>query len=167
MNMRRFAALLCAVLLTVLAGCSQSAKTIPLTDKEKDILAQMGDDVVAVSDEDWAETVTELQYHCDAFTGQVYQLEGIFRASQEINGVEAPYVYRTLVNGGEKTETGLPLAYLTKELPDGAWVRVSAIINGGEYGGETLTTLEVVAVETLAKAGQAELTWSGSAHNHS
>lgn len=167
MKLKRFAAAVCACIFLASAGCGKTAKPITLTDREQNILDQMGDDVHPVSDGVWAETISELQAHCEEFTGEVYQLEGIFRASMTINGVDTPYVYRTLVNGGEKTETGMPLAYQIKEVPDGAWVRVTAIINGADYGGETLTTLEVVAIETMAEAGAAELTWDGPSHNHS
>lgn len=170
MKLKRFTAAVCACfLLAALTGCGKEAvqTEVPLTDREQNILDQMGDDVHPVDDGAWGETVSELQAHCDEFTGEVYQLEGIFRASMTINGVDTPYVYRTMVNGGEKTELGMPLKYLTKELADGAWVRVTAIINGSEYGDETLTTLEVVAIETLAEAGTAELTWSGPDHVHS
>lgn len=170
MKLKQFTAAVCACLLLTLAGCGESAAettVVPITDREQNILDQMGDDVHPVSDEIWGETVSELQAHCGEFTGEVYQLEGILRASMILNGVDTPYLYRTMVNGGEKTGLGMPLKYLTKEIPDGAWVRVTAIINGGDYGGETLTTLEVVAIETLAEAGAAELTWSGPSHSHS
>lgn len=169
MKLKRFTAAVCACLLLMLAGCGEPAAettVVPLTDREQNILDQMGDDVHPVADVVWGETVSELQAHCDEFTGEVYQLEGIFRASMTLNGVDTPYVYRTMVNGGEKTELGMPLKYLTKELEDGVWVRVTAIINGSEYGDKTLTTLEIVAIETLAEAGEAELTWSGSSHDH-
>ena len=169
MRLKQFTAVVCACLLLALAGCGEpaaEATVIPLDDRERNILDLMGDDVHPVSNEIWGETVSELQAHCDDFTGEVYQLEGIYRASMLINGVDTPYVYRTMVNGGEKTELGMPMSYLTKELPDGAWIRVTAIINGGDYGGSTLTTLEVVAIETLAEAGAAELTWNGPSHSH-
>lgn len=182
MKRKRFtaavAAAVCVFLLLTLAACGGPAEKtadetaaeatfVPLNDREQNILDQMGDDVQPVTDEIWGETVSELQAHCDEFTGEVYQLEGIFRASMSINGVDTPYVYRTMVNSGEKTELGMPLKYLTKELADGTWVRVTAIVNGSEYGGTTFTTLEVVAIETLAEAGEAELSWDGPSHHHS
>lgn len=158
--------LCCALLLSSLAGCGGAGDgTIPLTDEESEILEMMGEDVHIITDEDYAAAVTELQAHTDAFSGQVYQLEGVY-TTVTLNGVETPYVYRTLVHDEEETICGLPLKYLEKELPDGAWARVTAIINGGDFDGETRTVMEVVAVETLAETGQAQLEWDGVGHHH-
>jgi uncharacterized membrane protein YcgQ (UPF0703/DUF1980 family) len=161
-NRKITAIVLCALLvLSALSGCGSSRVT--LTEEETNILEMMGDDVHAVADADYAEVVTELQDNADEFTGEVYQLEGIYTTTT-INGEESPYVYRTLVNGDEKTECGLPLKYLEKDLPDGAWIRVSGIVNSGEFQDLSCTVLEVVAVESLDETGQTELTWNGSGH---
>lgn len=156
----------CALLLGLLAGCG-AAKTeaIALTQEETGILQQMGDDVNVIAEADYPSAVTELQAHPDAFSGQVYQLEGVYTTAT-VNGVETPFVYRTLVHDGEKTTCGLPLKYLEKELPDDAWIRVTAIINTGDFDGQSYTVMEVVAVESLAQAGQAELAWDGVGHQH-
>lgn len=142
---------------------SETTKTaVPLTDEEKDILEQMGEDIIVVTEDDYAEVVEELQYHTGEFNGKVYQLEGLYTA--EADGV--PYVSRTLINDGEKTVCGLPIAYLEKEIETDSWVRVTGIVNEGEVDKETVNVLEVVAIEVLAERGNAELEWDGAAHQH-
>ena len=156
----------CALLLASLVGCGeQKAQAIPLTEEETSLLAAMGGDIKTVGDEEYAAAVTELQAHPDAFSGQVYQLEGVYSA-ETLNGTETPFVSRTLVHDGEKTQCGLPLRYLEKELPEGSWVRVTGIINTGDFSGQTGTVMEVVAVEALEKAGAAQLDWDGVGHRH-
>lgn len=165
--MKRITLILCCALLLVLfAGCGAAkAEPIALTQEETGILQQMGDDINVVAEADYPATVMELQAHPDVFSGQVYQLEGVYTTAN-VNGVETPFVYRTLVHDGEKSTCGLPLKYLEKELPQNAWIRVTAIINTGEFDGTDYTVMEVVAVEALAQAGQAELAWDGVGHQH-
>ena len=165
--MKQIAAVLCAgLLLLACIGCG-GGPAISLTDEEKDILDQMGTDVHQVAETDWAATVPELQAHPGEFSGQVYQFEAAYHASGEINGTQTAYISRTLVNGNDKTELRIPVSGMPeKEVPDGAWIRLSAIVETGEYGGETMTALMVFAVETPEKPGNAELTWDGPTHNH-
>lgn len=132
-----------------------------LTDEEKEILEMMGEDIIIVSEEEYASVVSELQFHTGEFNGKVYQFEGVFTADGDTSRIS-----RTLVHDGEKTECGLPLAYLTKEIESGSWVRVTGIVNAGEADGETKNVLEVVAIEVLAEEGKAELEWDGAAHQH-
>ena len=158
---------LCSMfLLLTITGCSEEqAEAIPLTDEEARILEAMGDDINVIADKDYSYTVIELQAHPGNSTGQVYQLEGVYTTST-VNGVETPFIYRTLVHEGEETICGLPLKYLEKEIPDGAWIRVTAIIGTEDYGGEPCTVMEVVAAEALAQAGQSQLEWDGVGHQH-
>jgi uncharacterized membrane protein YcgQ (UPF0703/DUF1980 family) len=144
------------MLLSVLGGCGNNG-TVALTKEETKILKMMGEDVHIVTDDDYPVVVTELQDHTDDFSGQVYQLEGVYTTTT-VNGVESPYVYRILLHDGEETECGLPLKYLEKDLPDGAWIRVSGIVNRGEFQDQSCTVMEVVAVESLKNTGQVELT---------
>lgn len=144
---------------------NKEIEVIPLTAEEAELLEAMGEDVQIISEADYPNVVTELQYHASAYSGQVFQLEGVLKTAL-INGVETPFVYRMLNNAGEKTECGLPLKYLEKEIPDGSWVRVTAIINTGDFGGQAQTVMEVVAIEVPAEAGSSELNWTGSQHNH-
>lgn len=183
LNLKRITLVLCsALLMLAIAGCGAeqskdnteagsetnvgtSSEVIPLTDEESGILEEMGSDVNVITDEDYSSTVIELQAHPGRFSGQVYQLEGVYTTST-VNGVETPFIYRTLVHEGEETTCGLPLKYLEKEIPDGAWARITAIIGTEDYGGETCTVMEVVAAETLAQAGQSQLQWDGVGHQH-
>ena len=176
--LKKFTTLICILLaLLMCASCSNDQSgdnpeqnnvqvdVIPLTTEEAELLEAFGDDLQIVSEEDYPNTVTELQYHADDYSGQVFQIEGILKTTT-INGVETPFVYRTLNNAGEKTECGLPLKYLEKEISDGSWVSVTAIINTEDYNGSTQTVMEVVAIEAPANTGNAELNWTGSQHNH-
>lgn len=163
---KKVTALLCAAVLVVLcASCASKPDVISLTREEKGILKKMGDDIQVISETDYPAMVTELQAHIGEYSGQVYQLEGVFTTT-DLNGEETPFIYRTLVHDGEQTQCGLPIRYLEKEVPEGSWVRISAIINSFEYGGETYTTLETVAVETPEETGSAELEWDGIGHSH-
>ncbi len=143
----------------------EKLEAIPLSEEEQRILKEMGEDVQSVSEEDFGNTVTELVFHGEDFVGQVFQMEGLYTVTA-VNQVETPFVSRTMVNGQEKTVCGLPLKYLEKDLSDGAWIRVTGIINTADFEGETATVLEVVAVEALETPGQAELSWTGPAHQH-
>lgn len=168
MKLKRIAAALCAGLLVLAcAGCGSRDAAISLTDEERDILNQMGTDVHQVAEADWSATVPELQAHPGEFSGQMYQFEAAYHASGEVNGTQTAYVSRTLVNGAEKTELRIPVSGMPeKDVPDGTWIRLSAIVETGEYGGETMTALFIFAVETPENPGSAEITWNGSVHNH-
>lgn len=137
---------------------------VSLTEEEKKIIEEMGDDVQIISEADYPATVTELSYHVGEYDGQVFQLEGIYTTETFEGGY--PYVYRVLNNNGEKTNCGLAMEYIEKEIPEGAWVRVTAIVSSAEINGVSSTVLQVVAIETLSNAGNAELTWDGSEHGH-
>lgn len=165
--MIQIAMALCAgLILLACVSCGGSA-AISLTDEEKDILDQMGMDVHQVAEADWAATVPELQAHPGEFSGQVYQFEAAYHASGEINGTQTAYISRTLVNGGEKTELRIPVSGMPeKDVPDGTWIRLSAIVETGEYGGETMTALFIFAAETPENPGSAEITWNGPVHDH-
>lgn len=163
---KKVTALLCVAALVILCvGCASKPDVISLTREEKEILKKMGDDVHVISEADYPSMVTELQAHIGEYSGQVYQLEGVFTTT-DLNGEETPFVYRTLLHDGEQTQCGLPIRYLEKELPEGSWIRISGIINSFEYGGEIYTTLETVAVETPEETGSAELEWDGIGHTH-
>lgn len=166
--------LLCLLLCLSMAACGgkeQPASThdhqptyqiVSLTDQEKEILKAMGKDVQVISDADYASMVTELIYHTDSYLGTVYQLEGVFSIDGE-NG----FVYRTLVNGEQTQILGLPLDCLYKQIDDGAWIRVTGIVDEDLSDGHHSTVLDVVAIETLATYGQDELKWDGSpVHQH-
>lgn len=140
---------------------SETADSAALTENEEELIALLADDIQEITDEDYAELVPEIQYHLDRFSGQVYQIEGVYT---EEYAEETPYIYRTLVNGEEETICGLPLYYVDKEIPEGSWIRVTGIVNVHEAGEEMVNALEVMAIQTLEEEGEAVLEWNGSAH---
>ncbi len=139
---------------------AQPIETISLSSEEKELIEAIGSDLEIITDSDYADTVIEMIYHTDSYVGRVFQIEGVY--SSNLNEDSVPYVYRTLNNNGSETVCGLPLAYLEKDIPDNSWVRVFGIVNKGDDG----TVLDVIAIESLAEAGQKTLTWAGSSHNH-
>lgn len=139
-----------------------SYEIISLTPEEEGIIEAIGSDVNVVTDETYVKTIGELIYHSHEYSGTVYQLEGVF----SVDG-ENLSIYRTLVNGDTKETLGLPLQYVEKEIEDGAWIRVTAIVSEIEVDGSYTTALDVVAIESLAAYGQAEIQWDGSEiHQH-
>lgn len=135
---------------------------VPLTQEEQSILEAMGSDINVVSDDKYIETVAELMNHTSDYEGKVYQLEGCLSAHDE-----HAQVYRTLVNGSQTMTLGLPLRYLEKDIADGSWIRVTAIVAQGEVDGKSTTVLDVVAIEAPEKVGQVELPWDGGdIHSH-
>lgn len=157
-----------SVLMVMATACGSTDRevnvNIPLTDEEAGILEAIGSDLVVIEEKDFAESVTEMIYHTSSYVGKVVQLEGCF--SKNFAGTSKSYVYRTLKDGDVETICALPLNYLDKDIPDGAWIRVAAIVNSGDVNGGEGTVLEVVAIEALETRGQQTLEWSGSAHNH-
>ncbi len=163
-------AVICLALCLSVAACTEkkpdptdaSQTVIPLTEEEQGILDAMGSDVNVVTDETFIETVAEMMYHTAQYEGKVYQLEGRFSA---VGG--SGQIYRTLVSESKTMTLGLSLRYLEKDIPDGSWVRVTAIVAQGEVDGKAATVLDVVAIEAPQKAGQIELPWDGAdIHSH-
>lgn len=170
---RFFYALLCVLLCLSLASCGKTAtadaaegqqptyEAVPLTEEEQEILELMGSDILMVAEEDYISTMAELIYHTASFTGQVFQIEGVFSSDGENMTVS-----RTLVNGEQTLVLGLPLRYLNKELVSGSWVRITGIVAEGEVDGRSATVLDVVAAEGLEDIGQENLPWDGSPIHH-
>lgn len=166
-----FCAMICLALCLSMAACTEkkpddptgtSQTGIPLTQEERDILDAMGSDVQVIPDDAYIQTVAELMYHTSEYVGKVYQLEGRFSA-----GGEFGQIYRTLVSESKTMTLGLSLRYLNKDIADGSWIRVTAIVAQGEVDGKAATVLDVVAIEAPQKAGQAELPWDGAdIHSH-
>lgn len=174
---RLTAILLCIVLVACLTACGQSkpagttaggsetsASSAPqgpvaMTDEEKDLVAALKDDTTTLTDDDYITQVAEILYHTADQTGKVYELEGVLG----VDG-ENKTVYRTLVNGSEKTTLALPLRYADKDIAAGAWIHVVGVVAADDSGA---SVLDVVAMESLAKAGNAELSWAGGElHQH-
>ncbi len=164
-------ALICLALCMPIAACAEQqteeptkvvSEAVALTEEEQGILKAIGSDIHVVSDEDYIKTVAEMMYHTADYAGQVYQLEGILSVKED--NIQ---LCRTLVSEDETMTLGLPLRYLEKDIADGSWVRVTAIVAQDDSGEEPVTVLDVVAIESLAEAGQAELAWDGlEIHQH-
>lgn len=174
-NMKRLTAiLLCIVLVVCLTACGQSKPAgttaggsetsapqgpVAMTDEEKDLVSVLKEDTTTLTDEDYITQVAEILYHTADQTGKVYELEGVLG----VDG-ENKTLYRTLVNGSEKTTLALPLRYADKDIAAGAWIHVVGVVAADDSGA---SVLDVVAMESLAKAGNAELSWAGGElHQH-
>lgn len=137
-------------------------EAVPLTDEEIIILDAMGTDVHVVTDEDYVNLVAEIIYHTHEFVGDVYQLEGLI----SIDG-DSVSVYRTLVNGTDTLIHGLPLRYLSKDIADGSWIRVTGVVAEADIDGVHTAVLDIVAIESVAEYGQDQIPWDGSeVHKH-
>lgn len=140
-------------------AAAAAAGTIPLTQEETELLEAMGTDVQVIVESDYINMVPELLYHGSEFAGQVFQLEGCLRKDGE-----SAVIYRNLVHNGEKTELGLPVRYLEKEIPDGSWVRFTGIAAVDDDGN---TVLDTVAAEVPEQSGKVDMDWAGGElHQH-
>ena len=171
---RLTAILLCIVLVVCLTACGQSKPAgitpggsaasapqgpVAMTDEEKDLVSALKEDTTTLTDDDYITQVAEILYHTADQTGKVYELEGVLG----VDG-ENKTLYRTLVNGSEKTTLALPLRYADKDIAAGAWIHVVGVVAADDSGA---SVLDVVAMESLAKAGNAELSWAGGElHQH-
>ena len=171
---RLTAILLCIVLVVCLTACGQSKPAgttaggsetsapqgpVAMTDEEKDVVSVLKEDTTTLTDDDYITQVAEILYHTADQTGKVYELEGVLG----VDG-ENKTLYRTLVNGSEKTQLALPLRYADKDIAAGARIHVVGVVAADDSGA---SVLDVVAMESLAKAGNAELSWAGGElHQH-
>ena len=162
---RIIAFLLCALLVAGLTACGKSQTNgttasaggnsaasqapVAMSDEEKEMVALLKEDTTTLTDDDYITQVAEILYHTADQTGKVYELEGVLG----VDG-ENKTLYRTLVNGSEKTVLALPLRYADKDIGAGAWVHVVGVVAADDSGA---SVLDVVAMESLAKAGNAEL----------
>lgn len=161
--------IICLALCMPITACAEKetkasvpAEAVALTEEEQGILEAIGSDIHVVAGEDYITAIAEMMYHTAEYAGQVYQLEGVLSVKED-----SVQLYRTLVSKDETMVLGLPLRYLEKDIADGSWVRVTAIVAQDDSGEEPVAVLDVVAIESLAEAGQAELAWDGSEiHQH-
>ncbi len=164
-------ALICLALCMPIAACAEkqtgepakaASEAVALTEEEEGILEAIGSDIHVVPDEDYIKTIAEMMYHTADYVGQVYQLEGVLSVKED-----SVQLYRTLVSEDETMTLGLPLRYLQKDIADGSWVRATAIVAQDETAGQPAVILDIVAIESLAEAGEAELAWDGAEiHQH-
>lgn len=122
---------------------------------DEDVLDVLKDDINVVTDDNYIEMIRAFTEHTEEYSGQIYQLEGVYTAGDGI-----PYVTRTAVDGENMSSCGISLRYVPEEPEkpeEGAWIRVTGVINEWEADGETTAALEVVVLQTLDEPGQAEL----------
>ena len=131
----------------------------PLLDADatdEELLDVLKEDIHVVTDDDYIAMVKAFTEETDEYTGDIYQLEGLYTTE---NGF--PYITRTVVDGDSKTASGMPLKYVDEKLEEGAWIRITGIVNYGEVNGENRAVLETVVLEVMEEQGQAELSAHG------
>ena len=77
----------------------------PLLDADatdEELLEALKDDIHVVADDDYAAMVKAFTEETDQYTGDIYQLEGLYTTE---NGF--PYITRTVVDGDSKTELSI------------------------------------------------------------
>ena len=109
--------------------------TISLTDDEKLIIDAMGEDVIKT---DFETATAEINANPYDMVGKVYQLEGIFETADGTNYIKSA-----------DSDSVFTVDYITKEIPNGTAIRLTAIINVHEHDGHSHLVLECVAVESL------------------
>lgn len=127
----------------------------PLLDADatdEELLEVLKDDIHVVADDEYAAMVKAFTEETDQYTGDIYQLEGLYTTE---NGF--PYITRTAADGDSKTASGMPLKYVDGEPEEGAWIRITGIVNYGEVNGENRAVLETVVLEVMEEQGQAEV----------
>ena len=132
------------------AGGPEPLLDADATDEE--LLEVLKDDIHVVADNDYAAMVKAFTEETDQYTGDIYQLEGLYTTE---NGF--PYITRTAADGDSKTASGMPLKYVDGEPEEGAWIRITGIVNYGEVNGENRAVLETVVLEVMEEQGQAEV----------
>ncbi len=112
------------------------------TDQE--LLDALGENIHVITEDDYLSTVSELIEHTGEYSGNIYQLEGIFTKEGD-----DPYISRTFPKDGHSSSVRLPLKYLPKEPEENTPIRVTGIIIEGQIGGKAVTVLEVHVLEIL------------------
>lgn len=146
------------VLGLLLCGCNTTSdapqyETITLTQEEEDVLQAMKADIHVVDSNSFADTVAAIAEHTADYTGQVYQLEGVY-SLQDVHGESTPYLMQNNAADEKVNAVGLPLLYLEKDVEENAPIRVTAIVGAQDHDGHSHAVLEVVAVESVPADGQ-------------
>ena len=137
----------------------ESGEPEPLLDADatdEELLDVLKDDIHVVADDDYVAMVKAFTEETDEYAGDIYQLEGLYTTEDGF-----PYVTRTVVDGDSRTASSMPLKYVDEEPEEGAWIRVTGIVNRGEVNGEDRAVLETVVLEIMEEQGQAELSAHG------
>lgn len=132
----------------------QQDDMLQMTQEDQELIAQIGDDVHPVADDDFVTTIQALVSNTASWEGMVYEVEGLL-TYVDMHGEMVPYVYRNYApDGGEATKIGIQLRYLTGEPAEGVWIRVVGIVALEEHDGHAHAVLDVIAAETTKTAGK-------------
>ena len=127
----------------------------PLLDPgatDEELLEVLKEETTVVADADYAAMLRSFQEDTNDHVGQIYQLEGAYVVEDGV-----PYLSRTAVDGEEREPCRIPLKYIMEEPEEGAWIRVTGILNLGEVGAKVVPLLEVAVLQLPDTPGQEEI----------
>lgn len=135
--------ILVGIMLTV-AGCSvKSSKNLDLSEDEEEMIELIGDDVNAVSKDDFVTVISDITENPEDYTGKVYEFDGMYTTTDSEDG-DKPYLYQMV----DDEKLGIQMRYATKEVDEGEWIHVTGVISVEEHDGHSHTFLDVVAMES-------------------
>lgn len=119
---------------------------------DEDLLEVLKEETTVVSDADYAVILHSFQEDTNNHVGKIYQIEGTYVVEDGV-----PYLSRTVVDGEKREPCRIPLKYIMEEPEEGAWIRVTGILNRGEVGVKVVPLLEVTVLQLPDTPGQAEI----------
>ncbi len=120
------------------------------TDEE--LLEVLKDEITVVGDEDYIAMLHSFREETNDHVGKIYQIEGAYVVEDG-----TPYLGRTVVDGDKREPCRIPLKYVMEEPEEGAWIRVTGILNRGEVGAKIVPLLEVTVLQLPDTPGQEEI----------
>lgn len=120
------------------------------TDEE--LLEVLKDETTVVADTDYIAMLRSFQEETNDYVGKIYQIEGIYVVEDG-----TPYLSRTVVDGEKREPCRIPLKYVMEEPEEGAWIRVTGILNRGKVGTKVVPLLEVTVLQLPETPGQEEI----------
>lgn len=120
----------------------ENTETKAMTDEE--LLSALGDNIIVIAEDAYAETVKAFLEQTDDYIGKIYQIKGSFVKEGENQ-------YLTVNTGEEGDGIRIPLKCLVQEPEAGSHVRVTGIVNYGDVDGESVPVLDVAVIETLSE----------------
>lgn len=125
------------------SGETASGEAFTLSEEDKSVLEELGDDLHTVAESDFATTVEAFHASPLTYSGQMYQLTGYY-VTKDVDGEQVP----TLAAGTEDGAVSIELRLLTVEIPENAHVRITAVV--GKADDElTQAALDVCMVESV------------------
>lgn len=155
-NRWKLAVLILTVLFALTACSGKEEGAISLSEEDKELLSEVEEDIHVISDDNYVETMTAINEDAEQVKYQLLQVEGMVKFVQ-VHDEEAPFLYRNYEKDGEKSELGVMLRYLSEEVEEGDWLRVTGIVTTVEDEGHEHTYFDVVTVETPVKHGSETL----------